>query len=132
MSNNLIGTWRLASFVYEFVDGEKVEPYSDGQGSLTITPERFTAIFSENPRKPTDDRASLFAGMMACTGSYQLDGSSAVTIVDMAWHPARTGSEETRYFTLDDDRLSVVSGVQENPRYPGRKYRGVINWKREV
>jgi hypothetical protein len=132
LSTDLIGTWKLVSFEFEFEDGEKVRAYVDGQGSLIITPKRFTAILSDNSRKSTDDPASMFEGMMAYTGRYQADGNRVVTTVDVAWHPSWIGSKQTRYFTIEDDRLSIISAVQEHPKHPGRKCRGVINWKREV
>jgi Lipocalin-like domain len=131
LSSNLAGSWKLVSFNFEFEDGEKVQAYADGQGSLIITAERFSAIVSDNSRKLTGAPASFFEGMMAYTGLYSVEGNAIVVNVDVAWHPAWVGSKQIRYFTIEDDELSIVSAVQEHPKHPGRKGRGVIYWRRE-
>ena len=48
--------------------------------------------------------------MMAYSGRYRLrvDGCF-ITIVDSAWYPAWIGTEQTNFFTLDGDTLSIIS-----------------------
>jgi hypothetical protein len=129
---SLIGTWKLAAFAFEFEDGERVPVYTDGCGSLIITPKRFAAILSDNARKTDDPANSLFEGMMAYTGRYELQGADTVVIdVDVAWHPSWLGTKQTRHFKITDEKLAIVSSIQEHPKYPRRMGRGVINWTRE-
>jgi hypothetical protein len=106
--------------------------YVDGTGSLIITADRFTAILCDNARKVSDPAPSLFEGMMAYTGRYQLQGNDTVVIdVDVAWHPSWQNTKQTRHFKIADDALSIISALQDHPKYPGRMGRGVVNWTRE-
>jgi hypothetical protein len=60
-----------------------------------------------------------------------LQGSRIITIVDSAWQPSWLGTEQTRYFRLDGDMLSLISDF-ELPKFPGRHLRGTAIWQREV
>jgi hypothetical protein len=130
--SSLIGSWKLAAFAFEFEDGERVPVYVDGCGSLIITAERFAAILCDKARKVSDPVPSLFEGMMAYSGRYQLQGDDTVVVgVDVAWHPSWLGTKQTRHFKMTDQTLAIISSLQEHPKYPGRMGRGVINWTRE-
>ncbi|HYI82147.1 MAG TPA: hypothetical protein VEX11_02925 [Acetobacteraceae bacterium] len=45
--------------------------------------------------------------------------------------PAWEGTEQRRFFELDGDRLTLRTGVQEHPRFPGRAGVGTFTWTRE-
>jgi ABC-type Fe3+ transport system substrate-binding protein len=45
----------------------------------------------------------------AYTGMYRLEGDKWLTKVDVAWNPEWVGTEQTRFFKLDGDRLHVTS-----------------------
>jgi hypothetical protein len=68
--------------------------------------------------------------MMAYSGKYRAEGENKfITTVDVAWHPAWNG-EQTRFFALNGDVLSITTAQQTVPQFPGRPGRGVLRWRR--
>jgi Lipocalin-like domain len=133
VTKSLIGTWKLKSFQFEFENKERENAYDKASGFLIIGSDgRFTAILADDARKRDDPEASLFQRMMAYSGSYRIQGDDTVVIdVDFAWHPSWLGSEQTRYFKIEGDTLSIVSAPQTHPKRPGQMLRGIITWTRE-
>jgi hypothetical protein len=133
----LVGVWKLQSIQLEFADtGESVDLYGPNpSGYLIQTGEgRMMAIITRSDRAPPKedaDGAALFKTMMAYTGAYQVEGDGKfVTDVDLAWHPGWNGTRQERFFRVDGDTLSITTGQQTHPMFPGRTGRGVIKWKR--
>ena len=54
-----------------------------------------------------------------------------ITIVDSAWYPAWIGTEQTNFFTLDGDTLSIISPLLQHPKFPNDRVRGVAIWRKE-
>jgi Lipocalin-like domain len=131
--NPLVGTWKVVSFQLEFQDtGRRANVYEKPCGVIVATADRFTAVLADEARLPGDAPNVLFDGMMAYSGRYRLQGDDCfVTTVDVAWHPTWLGTEQTRYFKLDGDTLSIISPPQQHPKAAGQLIRGVIVWKRE-
>jgi ABC-type multidrug transport system ATPase subunit len=73
-----------------------------------------------------------FDRMMAYSGRYRMrvDGCF-ITIVDSAWYPAWIGTEQTNFFTLDGDTLSIISPLLQHPKFPNDRIRGVAIWRKE-
>jgi hypothetical protein len=69
--------------------------------------------------------------MTAYTGRVRIEGEQVVIVVDAAWHPAWEGREQVRFLTVDGDRLTLRTGVQEHPQSPGLKFVGTFTWVRE-
>jgi hypothetical protein len=40
------------------------------------------------------------------------------------------GSEQTRLFRIEDDRLSIMTDVQTHPMFDARRGKGVMIWSR--
>ena len=130
------GAWRLDALRLRMEDtGEIVEPFGpDPRGSIIFTPDgrMMTVITASRRALPTTDAemAAAFRGMMAYTGRFTLDQDQVVIDVDASWNPAWEGTQQIRRVDLEGDRLTLTSEVQEHPRYPGRKLRGIITWTR--
>ncbi len=127
----------MVSIQFEFADTrECTDTYgAEPQGYLIITPDRrmITIITSGGRALPTgdSDEAALFKSMMAYSGNYRLEGKDQfITKVDVAWHPAWVGTEQARFFAMDEDTLSIVTAEITHPRYPGRTGRGIVKWHR--
>ena len=133
--NPLIGTWKLVSFQFETEGSNERRDAYDGHpsGFIIITPDgRLMALLTAGDRARDAPRGSLFDRMMAYSGRYRLEGYDRFVVdVDVAWHPAWAGTEQTRFFKLDGDTLSIITAPVEHPAFPGRRIRGVINWRRE-
>lgn len=132
----MTGTWRLTSICFEFADtGERVDMYgANPLGFLVLTEDgRFIGLVTAANRalpQTEADSAALFRSMMAYTGEYRIDGDRFITNVDVAWHPAWNGTEQTRFFTLSGDTLSITTPQQTHPLFPDRVGRGVLGWRR--
>ena len=50
----------------------------------------------------------LLNTLVAYTGTYRVEGDKWITKVEVAWNPEWVGSEQTRFFKLDRDRLRVL------------------------
>ena len=71
------------------------------------------------PAQTVEDRANLL-DLTAYTGTYRVEGDKWITTVDVAWYPEWVGTEQTRYFKLDGDRLYVTSTWRTMQKWPER------------
>jgi len=138
MSHNgqksLVGTWKLKSIQFEAADtGEITDVFGPNpSGYMIHTAEgRMMAVLTQSDRAPEADSSTLFKTMMAYTGNCRIEGDDKfITRVDLAWHPAWTGTEQIRFFKLEGDSLSIMTAQQPNPMLAGRIGRGIITWTR--
>jgi hypothetical protein len=92
----------------------------------------YLALVTASERADDESARALFDRMMAYSGRYRLrvDGCF-ITIVDSAWYPAWIGTEQTNFFTLDGDTLSIISPLLQHPKFPNDRVRGVAIWRKE-
>ena len=133
--NALIGTWKLVSFQFETEgSNERRDAYdAHPSGFIIITPDgRMMTVLTAGDRARDASAGSLFDRMMAYSGRYRLEGNDRFVVdVDVAWHPAWAGTEQTRFFKLDGDTLLIITAPVEHPAFPKRRIRGVINWRKD-
>ena len=133
----LVGVWNLQSIQFEDAStGDRFDMFGPNpSGHLIQTGEgRMMAILMRSDRAPPKedaDGAALFKTMMAYTGTYRVEGNDKfVTDVDLAWHPGWNGTRQERFFKIEENTLSITTGQQTHPMFPGRTGRGVITWTR--
>jgi hypothetical protein len=120
----VIGIWKLVSQEIEIQATGQKEPVMGHSptGYAIFTAEgRVMFVLTAEGRKPpktVQDRADLLNGMAAYTGMYRLEGDKWITKVDVAWNPEWVGTEQTRFFKLDGERLHVVSTWRIMPNWP--------------
>jgi len=134
--DRLIGVWKMVSWEYEFQDtGERRAVFGkDVNGYLVFTREGRTMIFAEGEgrKAPQSDaeRVTAFQTMVAYSGIDRVEGDKWIVRVDIAWNPAWKGTEQTRSFKLDGDRLHVVNQWQPNVNLGGQMTRAILTWER--
>jgi hypothetical protein len=133
--NPLVGTWKLVSFQFEAEgSNERLDVYDEHPvGFIIFTADwRVLALVTASERADDETARALFDRMMAYSGRYRLrvDGCF-ITIVDSAWYPAWIGTEQTNFFTLDGDTLSIISPLLQHPKFPNDRVRGVAIWRKE-
>lgn len=134
-SRNVVGTWKLVSFVNEFQDGsERGAAYGKRPtGYIIFTPEgRMMSIVEAEGRKSPqtdEDRAAAFRTLISYTGAYRFEGDKFITKVDVSWNPAWVGTEQERFFKLEGDRLEVISPWVMSPNL-GKLTRATLTWER--
>ena len=119
----VIGIWKLVSQEIEIQASGQKEPVfgRSPTGYAIFTAEgRVMFVLTGEGRKPpqtVEDRADLLNSMAAYTGMYRLEGDKWITKVDVAWNPEWVGTEQTRFFKLDGDRLQVTSTWRIMPNW---------------
>jgi hypothetical protein len=133
----LVGTWKLLSQNVEIqATGEKAPTLGQSPaGYAIITADgRFMTVITAEGRKPADTaqgRANLLNSMVAYTGKYRLEGDKWITTIDVAWNPEWTGTEQTRFFKIEGDRLLVTSQWRVMPNWPEKgMQRAILIWEK--
>lgn len=111
----IVGIWRLVSFEREYqATGER--EFIMGKtptGYIIFMPEgRMVVVLTGEGRKaPTSDqdRAGLFNSLVAYTGMYRVESDKWITKVEVSANPAWVGTEQTRFFRIDGDRLQEMT-----------------------
>ncbi len=124
----LVGTWKLISFVREEVKtGKKADNLgAHPNGMLVLTPEnRFVLVETAEGRKPSntvEGLAALQKSMLAYSGKYTLSpdpqhprGLKLINHVDMSWNEEWTGTEQVRFLSIESDRLVIRTPPIKNP-----------------
>jgi len=130
----LVGLWRLRSFQREYqATGEREYPMGQSPtGYILFLPEgRMAVVITGEGRKaPTtdQDRVGLFNSLVAYTGPYRVDGDKWITTVEVSMNPAWVGTEQTRAFQINGDRLQETQPW--TPRPDNRMARAVIMYER--
>jgi lipocalin-like protein len=116
----MIGIWRLVSQEIEIrATGQKEPVMGRSPSGYAIFRAEGRVLTGEGRKPPqtVQDRADLLNSMAAYTGMYRLEGDKWITKVDVAWNPEWVGTEQTRFFKLDGDRLHVTSTWRIMPNW---------------
>ena len=142
MSENnakLHGSWRLVSFEVEFQNSEeRYHPFgANPNGFLILAPDgRMMTLITAKERAPGDtdgQQAELFRTMASYTGRYRIEGEKLITKVDASWNEAWTGSEQERFYKIDEDRLDFVTAWTPHALLSDAPIvRGILSWERET
>ena len=131
------GAWQLLSYeVEEQANGETFAPMGENPtGYVIFTAEgRLSFVLSAEDRQPgnnADERSALLSSMIAYTGIYRLEGDRWITHVDVAWNPEWVGTEQTRFFAIDGDLLTVHTPWRVMPNWPDKGLtRSIVRFQR--
>ena len=131
------GAWQLVSYlVEEKISGNTFRPMGDHpMGYALFTPAgRVSFTLTAEGRKPTTDLegdAALLSSLVAYSGTYRLEDDRWITAVDVAWKPEWVGTEQTRFFSIDDDELTVRTPWRVMPNWPKQgPTRSIVIFKR--
>jgi hypothetical protein len=117
----IVGIWRLLSYEVESQSTGGREPVlgKNPTGNIIFTPEgRMMVVITGEGRqaaKTDQDRADLFKSLVAYTGMYRVEGDKWITKVEVAANPAWVGTEQTRFFRVDGDRLQEMTEWSVRP-----------------
>ena len=120
---HLHGVWQLVRYEIEVKSsGTIFEPMgkkptgvviftTDGHVSFTLTAE------GRKPRESKADSADLLNSVIAYTGTYRLEADQWITKVHVAWNPEWVGTEQTRYYRIEQDQLNVQTPWRVMPNW---------------
>ena len=105
------------------------------KGILILTREgRMATVFTGENRKAGSsdaERAELHKTMFAYSGMYRVDGKQFVTKVEMSWNEAWNGTEQKRFWRIEDGKLFIETAKAPSPLFPGRMSVGRLVWERD-
>ncbi len=133
---SVVGTYRLVSFVANLEDGSSINLFgTEPVGYAVITPKRFIAVLTSGAadRKAgatPDAKVALFNSLVAYSGGYEIQGNKLVTDVDVSWNQAWTGTKQGRTWTVEGDRLILVTDRGPFIRDPSKTSSGRLVWQR--
>jgi hypothetical protein len=137
-ATQLSGTWRVVSWLTKFDGGDTVEPFGPNpKGRLVLTPDRHWIIIltgaNRKPAKTADEKAALLDSMLAYSGKYTVEGDRITTHVEMSSNEIYTGpnQNQTRFFRIEDDKLTLRTPEIVSAVRPGQKAVGTITFERE-
>jgi hypothetical protein len=125
-SAKVLGIWKLVSLEIEVHGtGQMEPPMGDKPTGYAIFTQEGRAFFIltgelREPATNDEQRAGLLNTLVAYTGTYRVEGDKWITKVEVAWNPEWVGSEQTRFFELDHNRLKVLSPWRVMPNWPGK------------
>jgi lipocalin-like protein len=120
------GLWKLVSYEVEVqATGQKEMVMGQNPtGYVMFTPEgRVFFIFTGEGRKPAktvQEKADLLSTLVAYTGTYRIEGDKWITKVEVAWNPEWVGTEQTRSFKIDGNRLKITTPWRIMPNWPDK------------
>jgi Lipocalin-like domain len=139
MREDLLGTWKLIAVVNaDAATGAKSDLFgSNPVGYINYAPDgRMMVIQVRNDRKKpagptasTEEAAALFKGLLGYAGTYTINGDEITHHVDISWNESWTGTDQTRRFKIEGDRLSLSMGPSPNP-VDGRMGVRTVVWQK--
>ncbi len=137
-AKQVAGTWKVVSWLTKFDGGDIAEPYAaNPKGRLVLTPEGQWLIIltgaNRRPAKNIDEKAALLDSTLAYSGKYTIEGNRMTIRVDMSSNEIYTGASQnqTRFFNIDGDKLTIRTPEIESAVRPGQKAVGTIIFERE-
>jgi len=138
-AKQLVGTWKVTSWVSKFVDGLTIDTFGPNpKGRLVLTSDGHWIVIitkaDRTPAKNSEEKAALLDTMLAYSGKYSIDGDRITTRVDMSWHEIYTGERQilTRFFSVEGDKLVIRSGpIVSSTVRQGELVEGILTLERE-
>ena len=137
-ARQLVGTWKVVSLITRFDGGDAVEPFGPNpKGRLVLTPEgdwiNILTKADRGPARNAEEKAALLDSMLAYSGKYTVEGNRMVIRVDMSWNEIYAGANQnqTRFFSMEGDRLIVRSPEIASAVRPGQKAVATLTLQRE-
>jgi len=131
---SLVGTYKLVSFTVE-VDG--LPPLQtmgkSPRGFLVLTPNRWIHLLTAENRKygpSVEEKSALWDSLSTYTGPYRLEGSKIIVSVDASWNESWNGTQVTRTWQLEGNRLSITTVPAPYPRDPSKMAVTRVVWER--
>ena len=137
VKDQIIGTWKLVSVMYEDQQTKELTPVlgQNPKGSQIATAEgRWLALVTAEGRKAPqtdEERAQALRSMISYSGRYRVEGDKVITKVEIAWNESWVGGEQVRFVRFEGDKLHIESPPMPHPNVGGKVVRVIVTWERE-
>jgi Lipocalin-like domain len=135
-NENVTGTWKLVSCFMEDVETKEQRAVwgKRPNGYLTLTAGGHWIVVqtAEGRKVPQtdEDRGAAFRSMLAYCGKYRIEDCKIVIKVDIAWDESWTGTEQLRFFSIENDRLHIEAVPQRYANFGDSVMRAILIWER--
>ena len=107
------------------VDGQKTPNYfgQSPQGYIVLTKSTFISVLTADGRKPgraNEEKAALLDSLIAYAGPYRIEGDKIIVDVQASWVQAWTGKPQVRTWSVDGNRLTMVTEKAPYSRDPSK------------
>jgi lipocalin-like protein len=133
----IVGTWKLVSVMYEDQETKALTPVlgNNPRGRQIATADgRWLALVTAENRpvpKTDEERAQALRTMISYSGRYRVEGNKVTTKVEIAWNEAWVGGEQVRFVRFEGDKLFIESPPMPHPNVGGKVVRVIVVWQRE-
>jgi hypothetical protein len=121
----LLGTWKMVSWTRRLVaTGEEADAFGPRPiGTITYSADgRVTALVVKAGRRAShgavasdQEKIALFDSLLAYAGRYRVEADRIIHRIDASWNESWTGSEQTRFYKLDGNRLTLTGAPAKSP-----------------
>jgi hypothetical protein len=127
----LVGVWQVVDYTAtDPVTGEVKRPFGDNPtGSAIYTAKGHMSVFVAGSHRTGAQRAEMFDGLYAYTGSYTLKGDTVTIHIESAWQPSWVGTDKSRTVKFAHDRLTIVTAPMTSP-VDGKTYISTTTFRR--
>jgi hypothetical protein len=137
---NPTGVWQVVDyFATDPATGVVTHPFGENPiGSAIYTSKGHMSVLVAGSRrvpstgtgaKRAEERAGLFDGLYAYSGTYAVKGNTVTIHVESAWQPDWVRTEKTRTLKLEHDVLSIVTAPMTSP-VDGKTYISTTTFRR--
>ena len=138
-AHQLVGTWKLTTWTVQVVgETSSREPYGPNpKGRLVLTRDGHWIMIVTGahrmPAKTAEEKAALLDSLLAYSGKYRIEGDVVTVRVDMSSNEIFAGAnqEQTRFFKIDGDKLTLRTPEIASAALPGKRLIGTLTWNRE-
>jgi hypothetical protein len=138
---SLVGTCRVTSFSVLMLDtSEVLHPLGEHLiGYVQYSPGGHIVVFlsTGTPKRAagatyTDaERVDIYNGILAAyAGTYNVEGNKLINHVVASWLPEWIGGDQTRYYEIEENRLTVKTATLKTPMSAGREYVATLTYER--
>lgn len=132
--SSVVGTYKLVSFATEVDEQVPVETLGKSpRGYLVLTPTHWIHVITGENRKfgtSIEAKSALWESLSSYAGPYRLDGNKLVVTVDVSWNERWNGTQVTRFWQLDGNRLSIATARAPYVRDPSKMAVTRVVWER--
>ena len=131
---SLVGTYKLLSFAVE-VDGQPPRETmgKSPRGYLVLTPTRWMHLITAENRKfgtSAEEKSALWDSLSTYTGPYRLEGGKLIVSVDVSWNERWNGTEVTRSWELEGNRLTITTDRAPSATDPSKMSVTRVVWQK--
>lgn len=120
---DLLGVWRLKSWIQEYDDGRRQHPFGmtpeglliyaiGGYMSGTIQAGDRKKLSGGQWTSPPEESAAAFTSFLGYAGRFTVEGSDVVHHIEVTSFPNWKGVDQCRHATLEDGELRLIGRIE--------------------